>query len=141
VDYTGFSTINVQRFGQKFVGKVANPQELLLFSKAAARAAKPDTGQPYAVREWSSHCSVYSTANSRSVRSESRAAHDRTHCFNAKFFDLRALNVMCCCLIGPRDTKFSRGTPVRPHTLCTTSRPGLLLFGEDMVQVIGVRMH
>ena len=50
VDYTGFSTINVQRFGQKFVGKVANPQEILLFSKAAARAAKPETGQPHAVR-------------------------------------------------------------------------------------------
>ena len=46
VDYTGFTTINVQRFGQKFVGKVANPQELLLFSKAVARAAKPEAGVP-----------------------------------------------------------------------------------------------
>jgi len=45
VDYTGFTTVNVQRFGQKFVGKVANPQEVLLFSKPAARAAKPDAGQ------------------------------------------------------------------------------------------------
>ena len=44
VDYTGFTTVNVQRFGQKFVGKVANPQELLLFSKAAARAARPEAG-------------------------------------------------------------------------------------------------
>eukprot|EP00899_Mesostigma_viride_P021826 jgi/Mesvir1/29645/Mv21489-RA.2 len=33
VDYTGFSTINPQQFGQKFVGKVANPFEILLFSK------------------------------------------------------------------------------------------------------------
>lgn len=33
VDYTGFSTINVQRFGQKFVGKVANPHDVLLWHK------------------------------------------------------------------------------------------------------------
>lgn len=26
VDYTGFSTVNAQKFGQRFVGKVANPQ-------------------------------------------------------------------------------------------------------------------
>ena len=45
VDYTGFTTINAQRFGQKFVGKVANPHDLILFSKAAARQAKPDTGE------------------------------------------------------------------------------------------------
>ena len=37
VDYTGFSTINAQRFGQKFVGRVANPHDLLLFTKAASR--------------------------------------------------------------------------------------------------------
>lgn len=40
VDYSGFSTINAQRFGQKFVGRVANPQDLLLFSKAALRKEK-----------------------------------------------------------------------------------------------------
>lgn len=40
VDYTGFSTINAQRFGQKFVGKVANPHDILLWQKAAARKAK-----------------------------------------------------------------------------------------------------
>ncbi|KAJ8764651.1 hypothetical protein K2173_006945 [Erythroxylum novogranatense] len=34
VDYTGFMTINPQRFGQKYVGKVANPQDILIFSKA-----------------------------------------------------------------------------------------------------------
>ena len=45
MDYTGFSTINAQRFGQKFVGKVANPHDVLLFSKAAARAAKADEGE------------------------------------------------------------------------------------------------
>ncbi|XP_020521203.1 double-strand break repair protein MRE11 isoform X1 [Amborella trichopoda] len=37
VDYTGFMTINPQRFGQKFVGKVANPQDILIFSKAAKK--------------------------------------------------------------------------------------------------------
>ena len=37
VDYTGFSTINSQRFGQKFVGKVANPQDVLHWHKAAAK--------------------------------------------------------------------------------------------------------
>jgi len=33
VDYTGFSTVNPQRFGQRFVGRVANPNEILLFHK------------------------------------------------------------------------------------------------------------
>lgn len=37
VDYTGFSTINSQRFGQKFVSKVANPHDVLHWHKAAAR--------------------------------------------------------------------------------------------------------
>ncbi|KAL5081714.1 hypothetical protein RYX36_010135 [Vicia faba] len=35
VDYSGFMTINPQRFGQKYVGKVANPQDILIFSKAS----------------------------------------------------------------------------------------------------------
>ena len=34
VEFTGFPRItNINRFGQKFVGKVANPEDLLLFSK------------------------------------------------------------------------------------------------------------
>ncbi|XP_020534515.1 double-strand break repair protein MRE11 isoform X2 [Jatropha curcas] len=37
VDYSGFMTINPQRFGQKYVGKVANPQDILIFSKASRR--------------------------------------------------------------------------------------------------------
>ena len=38
VDYTGgFSTINAQRFGQKFVGKVANPNDIIQFHKSAVR--------------------------------------------------------------------------------------------------------
>jgi len=37
VDYTGVSTINSQRFGRKFVGKVANPQDVLHWHKASAK--------------------------------------------------------------------------------------------------------
>ena len=33
VDYTGHSAINSQRFGLRFVGKVANPQDMLTFSR------------------------------------------------------------------------------------------------------------
>ncbi|KAL4422894.1 hypothetical protein ABPG75_009091 [Micractinium tetrahymenae] len=40
VDYSGFSTINTQRFGQKFVGKVANPNDMVLWQKAPQRKAK-----------------------------------------------------------------------------------------------------
>jgi len=39
VDYTGFSTVNVQRFGQRFVSRVANPQDILVFCKQAQRRA------------------------------------------------------------------------------------------------------
>ncbi|KAL3696516.1 hypothetical protein R1sor_010592 [Riccia sorocarpa] len=46
VDYTGFTTINPQRFGQKFVGKVANPNDILLFTKSSrgVRRAKQEDG-------------------------------------------------------------------------------------------------
>lgn len=33
VDHTGFPKLHIQRFGQRFVGKVANPDELLLFHR------------------------------------------------------------------------------------------------------------
>ncbi len=55
VDYTGFSTINAQRFGQRFVGKVANPHDLLLFQKAPAR--KPKVRSYSAQCSWSASCS------------------------------------------------------------------------------------
>lgn len=42
VDYSGFMTINPQRFGQKYVGKVANPQDILIFSKASRRGRGED---------------------------------------------------------------------------------------------------
>ena len=46
VDYGGgFSTINAQRFGQKFVGKVANPNDLLQFFKSATRRRRDDAGE------------------------------------------------------------------------------------------------
>uniref|UniRef100_A0A0E0EIL4 Double-strand break repair protein n=1 Tax=Oryza meridionalis TaxID=40149 RepID=A0A0E0EIL4_9ORYZ len=35
VDYSGFSTITPQRIGQKYVGKVANPNDIILFSRSA----------------------------------------------------------------------------------------------------------
>ena len=40
MDYSGYSTINTQRFGQQFVGKVANPHDMILWHKAPARRAK-----------------------------------------------------------------------------------------------------
>ncbi|KAK9814095.1 hypothetical protein WJX72_000558 [[Myrmecia] bisecta] len=46
VDYSGFSTINAQRFGQKFVGNVANPHDMLLWHKAPVRKAKPTEAGP-----------------------------------------------------------------------------------------------
>eukprot|EP00798_Chlamydomonas_sp_ICE-L_P028771 gene28771-31953_t len=43
VDYSGFSTINAQRFGQSFVNKVANPQDILTWAKAQGqRRVKPE---------------------------------------------------------------------------------------------------
>ncbi|XP_039012909.1 double-strand break repair protein MRE11-like isoform X3 [Hibiscus syriacus] len=47
VDYSGFMTINPQRFGQKYVGKVANPQDILIFSKAkrSQKEAKIDDSE------------------------------------------------------------------------------------------------
>eukprot|EP01087_Luapelamoeba_hula_P012285 TRINITY_DN3409_c2_g1_i1.p1 TRINITY_DN3409_c2_g1~~TRINITY_DN3409_c2_g1_i1.p1 ORF type:complete len:883 (-),score=232.33 TRINITY_DN3409_c2_g1_i1:59-2377(-) len=55
VDYTGgFTTCNPQRFGQRFVGRVANPNDILLFHKpraAVARAkAKGDTEEDLLLR-------------------------------------------------------------------------------------------
>lgn len=37
VNYTGYSTINAQRFGQKYVGKVANPHDVLDMHKDAVK--------------------------------------------------------------------------------------------------------
>jgi double-strand break repair protein MRE11 len=40
VDHTGFAKINVSRFGQQFVGRVANPEDLLLFTKEKQKAVR-----------------------------------------------------------------------------------------------------
>lgn len=37
VDYSGFSTVNSQRLGQKFVSKVANPHDIVLWAKSTKR--------------------------------------------------------------------------------------------------------
>ena len=57
VDYTGFSTINTQRFGQKYVGRVANPSDLIVFHKEAKRKATQDgrsagTNEPLNGGDW-----------------------------------------------------------------------------------------
>ncbi|EFJ52429.1 hypothetical protein VOLCADRAFT_55838, partial [Volvox carteri f. nagariensis] len=44
VDYTGFSTVNSQRLGQRFVGKVANPHDMLQWTKAPARSRRDEEG-------------------------------------------------------------------------------------------------
>lgn len=40
VEYTGYSTINPQRFGQRFVTRVANPNDILLFYKTRKTSSK-----------------------------------------------------------------------------------------------------
>jgi len=42
VEYTGFDTVSTQKFGQRFVGKVANPKDILLFHK---RRSTSSTGK------------------------------------------------------------------------------------------------
>ena len=39
VDYTGFSTVHTLRFGQRFVNRVANPSDILLWAKSSVRCA------------------------------------------------------------------------------------------------------
>ncbi len=56
MDYTGFSTINAQRFGQKFVGKVANPHDILLWHKAPVRKAKVRVTAPHGLVDMPANC-------------------------------------------------------------------------------------
>ena len=44
VDSTGYTTVNTARFGQKFVGKIANPGDVLLFHRRAQRRAAGASG-------------------------------------------------------------------------------------------------
>lgn len=41
VDYTGFTTIHTLRFGQRFVNRVANPNDILLWHKTTERCGSP----------------------------------------------------------------------------------------------------
>jgi len=59
VDYTGFSTINAQRFGQKFVGKVANPHDILLWHKAPVRKAKVHETAMHGLVDMPVNCHVH----------------------------------------------------------------------------------
>jgi len=43
VDYSGYSTCNPQRFGQRFVDRVANPSDILLFTRKAKKRAAGDS--------------------------------------------------------------------------------------------------
>ncbi len=56
VDYTGFSTINAQRFGQKFVGKVANPHDIVLWHKAPIRKAKVGETAMHGLADMPANC-------------------------------------------------------------------------------------
>lgn len=46
VDYTGFSTVNPQLFAQKFVNRVANAQDILMWQKSAQRKDKSGRALP-----------------------------------------------------------------------------------------------
>jgi hypothetical protein len=49
VDYTGYTTIHTMRFGHRFVNRVANPQDILLWSKSSVRCGSiPSTSSPHA---------------------------------------------------------------------------------------------
>ena len=57
VEHSGFTTLNNQRFGAAFVGKVANPEDILLFHRkkdpksAAPRKNKKQANEPIAPEE------------------------------------------------------------------------------------------
>ena len=55
VDYTGYSTIHSQRFGHRFVGKVANPLDVLLWAKTAARCVARPASSERSIRRTRSH--------------------------------------------------------------------------------------
>lgn len=46
VDYSGgFATVNPQRFGQNFIGRVANPADMIIFSRSRAKTLKDNTNK------------------------------------------------------------------------------------------------
>ncbi|KAF2076751.1 hypothetical protein CYY_001940 [Polysphondylium violaceum] len=46
VDYTGYSTLNPQRFGSKYAGRVANPADILLFHRKKPTSV-PKSSDPF----------------------------------------------------------------------------------------------
>ncbi|GAM24521.1 hypothetical protein SAMD00019534_076960 [Acytostelium subglobosum LB1] len=46
IDYTGYSTTNPQKFGQRYVGKVANPNDILLFTRKKSTVVIPKGKEP-----------------------------------------------------------------------------------------------
>jgi len=57
IDYGGYTTCNPQRFGQRFVGRVANPGEILLFQKTKVKRREEK-----AARERAAHASKSSAS-------------------------------------------------------------------------------
>mmetsp|Transcript_8720 Transcript_8720/g.13022 ORF Transcript_8720/g.13022 Transcript_8720/m.13022 type:complete len:810 (-) Transcript_8720:149-2578(-) len=56
VDYAGFPTINPQKFGSRFVGEVANPSEVLIFSRRRKENEKNNVGAGNTLRsEFDAH--------------------------------------------------------------------------------------
>ncbi|EFA85561.1 DNA repair exonuclease [Heterostelium album PN500] len=47
IDYTGYSTINPQKFGQNFAGRVANPNDILLFTRKKVASIPKFNANPY----------------------------------------------------------------------------------------------
>jgi double-strand break repair protein MRE11 len=89
VDHTGFDTVNVQRFGQRFVGKVANPSEILLFSRR--RTATSANGDARGAGGVLSNANASSMAMDRSNNSDDLRVEDLLDSFltfSAKSLDI-----------------------------------------------------
>ena len=80
VDYTGFSTINSQRFGQKFVSKVANPHDVLHWHKAAARKVAKVSKKQFKLLESVLRCIFIESPCKPSKRKTSSLLRDLMHC-------------------------------------------------------------
>ncbi|KAG8086895.1 hypothetical protein GUJ93_ZPchr0010g11290 [Zizania palustris] len=58
VDYYGFSTIIPQRFGHKYIGKVANPNDILVLSRSTQRHRKQGSMCPELTADQIQHLAV-----------------------------------------------------------------------------------
>jgi double-strand break repair protein MRE11 len=50
VEYSGYPSISPSRFGQKYVGRVANPSDMLYFFRKKAASASPCPPSPFSLR-------------------------------------------------------------------------------------------